>query len=313
MSKVHPVAVASHFSGRDLLAALAVVVIWGLNFVAMKWALLDFTPFQLGVWRYVFAALPLVLVVRRPQLPWRWIVAYGLCQGVGQFGVLFIALQVGMTAALASVLMQTQVFFTALLGVLLLNEHLSRPLKWGLVWAAMGLGCFAMNYLGGAAAAGTTFLGFVLNLVSAAMWSASNIVARRAQQVAGNYDALGFVVWSGVVPIVPFALLSLCFDPPALRWQWLNAPLASWLAVAYLGWCATITAYALWTGLLKRHPASRVAPFSLGVPVIGLVAGMGMLGEQVTPWQWAGGACIVMALVVVMFGARWQARLASGR
>jgi O-acetylserine/cysteine efflux transporter len=222
--------------------------------------------------------------------------------------VLFIALQVGMTAALASVLMQTQLFFTALLGVLLLGEHLSRPLKWGLVWAAIGLGCFAMNYLGGAVAAGTTLLGFVLNLVSAAMWAASNIVARRTQQVAGSYDALGFVVWSAVVPIVPFMLLSLLFDAPALRWQWLDAPLSSWLAVAYLGWCATIMAYALWTGLLKRHPASRVAPFSLGVPVIGLAAGMGMLGERITLWQWAGGACIVMALVVVLVGARWQAR-----
>jgi O-acetylserine/cysteine efflux transporter len=296
------------FSGRDLLAALSVVVIWGLNFVAMKWALVDFTPFQLGVWRYVFAVLPLVFIVRRPAVPWRWVIAYGLCQGVGQFGVLFIALQVGMTAALASVLMQTQLFFTALLGVLLLGEQLSRPLKWGLVWAAVGLGCFAMNYLGGAVAAGTTLLGFVLNLVSAAMWAASNIVARRTQQVAGSYDALGFVVWSAVVPIVPFMLLSLVFDAPALRWQWLDAPLSSWLAVAYLGWCATIMAYALWTGLLKRHPASRVAPFSLGVPVIGLAAGMGMLGERITLWQWAGGACIVMALVVVLVGARWQAR-----
>ena len=296
------------FSGRDLFAALSVVVIWGLNFVAMKWALADFTPFQLGIWRYVFAALPLVFIVRRPAVPWRWVVAYGLCQGVGQFGVLFIALQVGMTAALASVLMQTQLFFTALLGVLLLGEQLSRPLKWGLVWAAVGLGCFAMNYLGGAVAAGTTLLGFVLNLVSAAMWAASNIVARRTQQVAGSYDALGFVVWSAVVPIVPFVALSLAFDPPALRWQWLDAPLSSWLAVAYLGWCATIMAYALWTGLLKRHPASRVAPFSLGVPVIGLAAGMGMLGERITLWQWAGGACIVMALVVVLVGARWQAR-----
>ena len=276
------------FSGRDLLAALSVVVIWGLNFVAMKWALADFTPFQLGFWRYVFAALPLVLIVRRPAVPWRWIVGYGLCQGVGQFGVLFIALQVGMTAALASVLMQTQVFFTALLGVLLLGEQLSRPLKCGLVCAA----------------AGTTLLGFVLNLVSAAMWASSNIVARRMQQVAGSYDALGFVVWSALVPIVPFLLLSLVFDPPALRWQWPDAPLASWLSVAYLGWCATITAYALWTGLLKRHPASRVAPFSLGVPVIGLAAGILLLGEQVTRWQWAGGACIVMALLVVLLGAR---------
>jgi len=298
----------SHFSGRDLLAALSVVVIWGLNFVAMKWALVDFTPFQLGAWRYVFAVLPLVFIVRRPELPWRWILGYGLCQGVGQFGVLFIALQVGMTAALASVLMQTQVFFTALLGVLLLGEQLSRPLKFGLVFAAMGLGCFAMNYAGGAAAAGTTLLGFVLNLVSAAMWAGSNIVARRMQQVSGSYDALGFVVWSGLVPIVPFMLMSLVFDAPALRWQWLDAPLASWLSVAYLGWCATIMAYALWTGLLKRHAASRVAPFSLGVPVIGLAAGIGLLGERVTPWQWAGGACIVMALLVVLLGARWPGR-----
>ena len=301
-------AVNSPFSGRDLFAALSVVVIWGLNFVAMKWALADFTPFQLGAARFLFAALPLMLFIKPPQVPWKWVVLYGLFQGVGQFGILFIALKVGMTAALASVLMQTQLFFTALLGVLLLGEHLSRPLKWGLVWAAVGLGCFAMNYLGGAVAAGTTLLGFVLNLVSAAMWAASNIVARRTQQVAGSYDALGFVVWSAVVPIVPFVALSLAFDPPALRWQWLDAPLSSWLAVAYLGWCATIMAYALWTGLLKRHPASRVAPFSLGVPVIGLAAGMGMLGERITLWQWAGGACIVMALVVVLVGARWQAR-----
>ncbi|MEG1456428.1 MAG: EamA family transporter, partial [Comamonas sp.] len=114
-------AVNSPFSGRDLFAALSVVVIWGLNFVAMKWALAEFTPFQLGIWRDVFAALRLVFIVRRPAVPWRWVVAYGLCQGVGQFGVLFIALQVGMTAALASVLMQTQLFFTALLGVLLLT------------------------------------------------------------------------------------------------------------------------------------------------------------------------------------------------
>lgn len=295
---------AAGFSGRDLLAALSVVVIWGLNFVAMKWALADFTPFQLGLWRYVFAALPLVLIVPRPRVPWRWLIAYGLCQGVGQFGVLFIALQVGMTAALASVLMQTQVFFTALLGVLLLGERLARPLRWGLLCAAAGLGCFAMNYVGGAAAAGTTLLGFVLNLVAAAMWAGSNIVARRMQQVAGSYDALGFVVWSSVVPILPFVLLGLAFDAPAQRWQWLDAPLSSWLAVAYLGWCATIAAYGLWTGLLKRHPASRVAPFSLGVPVIGLAAGIVLLGEQITRWQWAGGACIVVALLVVLLGAR---------
>jgi O-acetylserine/cysteine efflux transporter len=201
-----------HLSGRDYAAALAVVVIWGLNFVAMKFALRDFTPFQLGAARYVFAVLPLVLLVKAPRLHWKWVLLYGLCQGVGQFGFLFSALKVGMTAALASVLMQTQVFFTAIFGFVLLHERPSRPLQLGLLLAALGLACFAMNYIapvgGGAGASpATTFWGLVLNLCAAAMWAASNIVARRAQQSNSSYDALGFVVWSSLVPIIPFMLL----------------------------------------------------------------------------------------------------------
>ena len=108
---------AAALGPRDLLSALAVVVLWGLNFVVMKWGLRSFTPFQLGVMRYLFAALPLVLFVRPPRLHWRWVLMFGLMQGVGQFGFLFVGLKVGMTAALASVLMQTQVFFTALFGL----------------------------------------------------------------------------------------------------------------------------------------------------------------------------------------------------
>jgi O-acetylserine/cysteine efflux transporter len=302
---------SAHLGGRDYAAALAVVVIWGLNFVAMKFALRDFTPFQLGAARYVLAVLPLVLLVKAPRLHWKWVLLYGLCQGVGQFGFLFSALKVGMTAALASVLMQTQVFFTAIFGFALLHERPSRPLQLGLLLAALGLACFAMNYMAPAgASSATTFWGLVLNLCAAAMWAASNIVARKAQQENSSYDALGFVVWSSLVPIIPFTVLTLLFDAPALRWNWLAAPLSGWLSVAYLGWVATIWAYAMWTGLLKRHPANRVAPFSLGVPVVGLATGMIVLGEVVTAWQWAGVALVVAALAVVMLGPLWAARRA---
>lgn len=286
---------------RDLAAALAVVVIWGLNFVAMKYSLQAFTPFQLGFFRYVFAVLPLVFFVRRPQLSWRWLLPAGLAQ-LGQFGFLFVALQVGMTAALASVLMQTQVFFTTLLGVLLLHERVGGPMRVGLVLAALGLACFGMNFVGHGAAGGITLLGLLLNLLGASMWAASNIVARKAQAAQPGYDALQFVVWMSLVPILPFGAMAWLFEPAATHWQWTQAGLGAWLGVAYLGWFATIAAYALWTGLLKRHPANRVAPFSLGVPVIGLAAGMLALGETVSPWQWAGSACIVLALGAVMFG-----------
>lgn len=294
---------------RDYVAALAVVVLWGLNFVAMKFALRDFTPFQLGAARYVFAVLPLIFLVRRPNLPWQWLLVYGLCQGVGQFGFLFSALQVGMTASLASVLMQTQVFFTAILSYLLLREKPSRPLAWGLALAACALLCFGMSVVGGGAVAAVTGLGLALNLCAAAMWAASNLVARRAQGsapgTAPGFDPLGFVVWSSLVPVLPFCLMSYAFDAPSRSLAWLQAPWTSWVAVAYLGWLATVLAYALWTGLLTRHAANRVAPFSLGVPVVGLTTGMLVLGEAISTWQWGGIAFVMAALVcVLVFGRR---------
>ena len=291
-------------TGRDLMAALVVVVVWGVNFVVMKFALRDFSPFQLGAARYVFAVLPLILFIKPPRIARKWVLLYGLFQGVGQFGILFFALKVGMTAALASVLLQTQVFFTALFGFVLLHERASRPLQAGMVLAALGLGCFALNYLNpdNEANRATTLAGFALTLCAAAMWAMSNIVARRVQQLHADYSPVAFVVWSSSVAIVPFMALSLAFNAPDIRWQWLEARWSSWLAVAYLGWVATVLGYSLWTGLLKRHQANKVAPFSLGVPIVGLSTGMLVLGEVITPWQWAGIVLVVAALACVMLG-----------
>ncbi|MFA9215826.1 MAG: EamA family transporter [Sphingomonadaceae bacterium] len=302
---------STSLSGRDLLSALLVILIWGTNFVAMKIGLRDLTPFQMGAGRYLFAVLPLILIVRPPQLPVKWIIAYGLCQGVGQFGLLFLSLKIGMSAALASVILQTQVFFTAFFSVVLLGERVSRALQGGLLLAALGLACFGVNYLAPAAASlggATTLGGFVLCLAAAAMWAASNIVVRRAQQATPQFDVISFMVWCSLVPILPFIGLSLAFDDPATRWHWLQAPFAAWAALAYLGWMATILGYALWTRLLKRHPVNRVAPFSLGVPVVGISAGMLLLGDTINGWQWAGIALIVAALATVMFGGRWLER-----
>ena len=295
---------ARAFTGRDLAAALLVVLVWGVNFVAMKFALRDFTPFQLGAARFLFAALPLALFVKPPRVPWKWVVLYGLFQGVGQFGILFVALSVGMTAALASVLLQTQVFFTALFGFVLLGERASRPLQAGMALAALALACFAYNYAspGASASSATTVVGLLLTLAAAAMWALSNIVARQLQKVSSDYSPMAFVVWSGAVAVGPFIGLSWLFDNPAVRWHWLQAGWTSWLSIAYLGWVATIVGYSLWTGLLKRHPANRVSPFGLGVPIVGLTAGMLVLGEVITPWQWAGIVLIVAALACVMLG-----------
>ena len=291
------------FSRRDLGAALTVVIIWGLNFVATKHGLRWFTPFQLGCARFLLSALPLMLWVRPPAVAPRWVILYGLLQGVGQFGLLFLALQAGMTAALAAVLMQMQVFVTALLATALLGERITRPMQLGLALAGAGLGCFAWSVIAPGSGSSVTVVGLVLNLLAASCWAGSNIVVRRLQMHGVMYEALSLVVWSSAVSAIVYVGLSLLVDDPTLRWHWTGAPIDVWLAVLYVGWGANVIGYWLWTSLLRRHPASRVAPFSLAVPVVGLVAGIVLLGEVVTPLQWLGSALVMSALVFVFRSA----------
>jgi len=299
---------AGALGGRDYLAALCVVLVWGTNFVAMKLGLRELTPFQLGAGRYLFAFLPLAFVVRPPRLAARWVLLYGLFQGVGQFGLLFLALRAGMSAALAPVMLQMQVFFTALFGFVLLGERVGTSLKAAMAIAALGLACFGVDVvkLGGSQ---VTLAGFLLTVASAAMWAASNIVVRRAREATPGFEVLPFMVWSSLVPVFPFVLLSLAFDPAGTDWDWRRLSAGGWASLAYLGWFATILGYAMWTGLLKRHPANRVAPFSLAVPPVGIAAGMLALGDIVTPWQWAGIALVVLSLALVFLGPRlWPRR-----
>ena len=293
----HP---ANPLTGRDLAAATAVVVIWGLNFVAMKLGLRDFTPLQLGAGRFFFAFAPLALWVRPPRIGWQWVVTHSMLQGVAQFSLLFFSLNIGMTAALSPVLMQTAVFFTAIFAALVLHESVGGPLKVGMTLAAAGLGCFALNIVIDGAASAVTLAGLALNLLAAAMWAASNIVVRKLQAVGAEYDPLALVVWSGLVSSVSFALMSFILDGSAARWRWTGATIVGWSSIAYLGLIATALANGLWTGLLKRHPANRVAPFSLGMPVVGFLAGMLILNERVTALQCVGAALVMSALAFVI-------------
>lgn len=297
-------------SRGDLLRALGVIVIWGLNFVVMKTGLQSLSPMMLGALRFMAASLPFVLFVPRPALPWRHVLAYGLAQGVGQFGLLFLGLRLGMTAGMASVVMQTQAFFTLIMAATLLGER-ARPAQWlGLSVAFVGLLMIAGAH--GEGALQMTLAGFVLTLGAAFMWAVSNLVARQAART-GTYEPFSFIVWSSLVPIVPFLLLSAAVDGPAsMAAQIARFDGRALFAVLYLALLATLLAYSLWTRLLQRHPAGRVTPFSLLVPVVGLVAAMTLLGEVPTPLQWAGTATVLAGMVVNQLGGwRWAATLAA--
>ena len=293
-------------SRGDLLRALAVVVIWGLNFVVMKVGLQGVGPMLLGALRFAAAALPFLLFVRFPNLPLRYVVAYGLAQGLGQFGFLFLGLQMGMTAGMASVVMQTQAFFTLLLAVPVLGERARFSQGLGLAVALGGLVLIATAH--GEGPGQMTLAGFVLTLGAAFMWAISNLVARLASRL-GDYDPFPFIVWSSLFPVLPFVVLALWMDgPQAVVAQLAGMRWPAALAVLFLAWLATLLAYSLWTQLLKRHPAGRVTPFSLLVPVVGLWAAWMFFDELPLLQQWLGTGLVLLGLVVNQLGGLLRVR-----
>jgi len=289
---------------RDRLLALAIVCVWGVNFVVIKVGLAGVPPMLLGALRFLLVVFPAIFFVPRPRVPWRLLLAYGVTISLGQFAFLFYAMAVGMPAGLASLVLQSQAFFTLAIAALWLGE----PVRWhniaGMAVAAAGLALIGSG--AAASAGGMSVAGFVLTLCAAFCWASGNIVSKKI----GPVDLLGLVIWGALVPIVPFALLSLWVEGPARIVQSVTHVSAmGMLAVAYLAFAATVFGYTMWGRLLTRYPASQVAPLTLLVPVVGLVSAHVLLGEHLSPAQWAGAAVVMAGLLLNVFGQRlWVGR-----
>ncbi|OHX20009.1 EamA family transporter [Chromobacterium sphagni] len=292
----------------DLLQALAIVLVWGVNFVVIKWGVAGVPPLLLGALRFCLVVFPAVFFVRRPALPWRYLAFYGLAVGVGQFGCLFSAIKLGMPAGLASVVLQSQAFFTLLLARAFLGERWRASQLLGLLLALSGLALIGVGKGGNMSA-----VGFGLTIAAATCWAVSNIVVRQIGRAGHKVEPLGLVVWSSLVPPIPFLLLSWWLEGgerilPALR----HFDLQSLFAVAYLAFLGTMLGYGLWSRLLARHAAAKVAPFSLLVPVVGLLASHLLLGESLTDLQLLGSGLLMAGLLVGVFGARLLASVLPG-
>ena len=122
---------------RHFLLALAVVAVWGTNFVVIKLALGQLPPLLFGALRFAFALLPAVFFLRRPAVPWANLAGYGLLIGAGQFGLLYLAMQHDISPGLASLVIQVQVFFTIGLSMAITGEKL-RPFQWLALLLATG-------------------------------------------------------------------------------------------------------------------------------------------------------------------------------
>ncbi len=294
---------------RHFLLALAVVFVWGTNFVVIKWGLAEFPPFLLATLRFVFSVLPWIFFIRRPAVRWSRLALFGVLLGAGQFGLLFLAMRSDVTPGLASLIIQSQVFFTIGLAIVLQRERIGAVQVLAMALAVSGIVLIGWHgtHDGGASITG---FGLALLLCAAFAWALANIVVRRA----GKVDALAFIVWSSPFSVPPLLLLAFVVHGGAAMAQSLqHATWVGWLVVAWQALGNMLFGFAAWNWLMARYPASTVAPIALLVPVFGMSSSALVLGEPLQGWKVMAGALVIGGLALnfhagklAALSARWR-------
>ncbi|MFV0547805.1 MAG: O-acetylserine/cysteine exporter [Limnobaculum xujianqingii] len=296
---------------KDGLLALLVVVVWGFNFVVIKMGLHNMPPLLLAGLRFMLVAFPALLFVARPKIPFRLLLGYGITISFGQFAFLFSAIKFGMPAGLASLVLQSQAFFTIIIAASVFNERLQARQFAGIALAVVGVLVLVEASLNGQ---DVTMLGFMLTLAAAFCWACGNIFNKLIMQHEARPAVMSLVVWSALIPIIPFLVASALLEGPELMLKSLiEIDTITILSLVYLAFVATIIGYGIWGALLGRYETWRVAPLSLLVPVVGMTSSALFLGETLTLLQLLGALLIMAGLYINVFGLRvWRRKLIKG-
>ncbi|MDM4762900.1 EamA family transporter [Galbitalea sp. SE-J8] len=286
---------------RHTLLALLVVLIWGVNFLAIDAGLARVPPLLFVAVRFLLVCIPAVLLVKPPRIRWWKVLLVGAFLSLGQFTLLYLAMGLGLPPGLASLVLQAQVVFTVLASALVLRERPSARGWVGIAVGVAGLATVAVSRSG----AGLGVLPLVVALGAALCWGIGNTVSRWSGPAGGS--ALSLVVWSGLVVPVPAAALSLAVDGPdavvagLAQFVASPAPILSTLYTVVLG---SLVGYTIWNGLLSRYPSASVAPFTLLVPVVGIAAAWLVKGEAPTVLELVGGVVMVAGLAIATLRMR---------
>jgi O-acetylserine/cysteine efflux transporter len=285
---------------RDRLLAGLVAVVWGLNFPATAIALEHFPPLLMVALRFAVLAVPTLIFVPRPQVPVRWLIGVGLGIGLLQFAFLYLGMAAGMPSGLASLVLQASAPFTVLLAGIFLRERISGRQAIGLAVAVGGLAAIAVHQAQVAA-----LLPVVLTLCGALGWAIGNVCSRQARAP----KPLHLTLWMSVVPPVPMFALALLVEGPhtvgtALATTFTLAALPSVLGLLYIVLVATCLGYGIWTTLLSRHPSSVVAPFSMLVPIVGVLSSWLIFGQTIDLVEAVAGAAVIGGVLFASAPAR---------
>ncbi|MBL1377011.1 EamA family transporter [Zobellella iuensis] len=279
--------------GRDLLLIVSVMAIWGFNFSMIKLGVTGMDPLLIAAARFACATFPIIFFIRRPKVPWRYLMGYGLLFGTGIWGMASCAITFGLSSGMASVLLQLDVLTTVLVGVLLYKEIISPRMWLGMGMALVGLVVSILYTNGNVTPAGVAFI-----LISAICWPLAGVMVRQS----GTRSPFAFNIWGMLFAPLPLIGLSVLFNGVEVLEityrQW-NAE--AWLSVLFQAYPTTLFGYWVWNKMLLKYPMSQMAPLTLLVSVFALASGYLIYGERLSAAQWLSCSAFLLGVGLVLY------------
>ncbi|ENY6169116.1 EamA family transporter [Vibrio fluvialis] len=279
--------------GRDLLLIISVMAVWGFNFSMIKLGVSEMDPLLIAAARFFCATFPIIFFVRKPNVQWRYLMAYGLVFGTGIWGMASCSITFGLSSGMASVLLQTDVLTTVLVGVLLYKEVISARMAAGIVLSVVGLVVSIIYTNGNVTLAGVLFI-----MISAICWPLAGVIVRKS----GTRSAFAFNIWGMLFAPLPLVALSVGmngWDVLSTTYQQWNSN--AWISVLFQAYPTTVFGYWVWNKMVLKYPMSQLAPMTLLVSVFALLSGYAIYDEQLSLAQWVSCSTFLLGIGLVLY------------
>lgn len=281
----------------DLFVGFLVTVLWGANFAVIELGLRDLDPFILTFLRFTFCAFPLMFFIKKPEgISLISIALYGVIFGVGLWWVVNFAMFNGLSAGLSSVFLQFSAFFTIVLSCFFLGEKINKIHISGIVTAFVGL-IMIIHF----SEESSTIKGVFFVIIAAMSWAICNIIVKLTRPA----NMIAFIVWSSLFS-APAVLIMTVY---VKGWGGvLSIPdditVGSSFSVLFQAYITTVVGYMIWNNLMKKYPATEVAPLSLFVPVSGVITSYLFLDERLSVQQLISVIVVITGIFIFLNSAR---------
>lgn len=288
-----------NLSGLDLIIGLAVMAVWGVNFAIAKLGTAVIPPLWILTIRFTIVGLMLLPFVPAPRNAGQWRAMLGLSVTLGllHFGLMFSGVRL-IDSSTAAIIGQLQVPFSTLLAFFIFKDVPGWRRLVGMALAFLGVIVVAAGpdlgtSMGAAVNTSSYLFGALLVAAGAFIWAIANIQIKQVQEL----PPLSITAWVSILSAPQLAALSFMLEDGQIA-SLTQAGFQGWFSVFYMVFGATLFCYSMWYSMMRRYPISLLTPFTLTVPVFGVLGGVVLLGEPLTIQILIGGA---ITLVGVFF------------